>query len=247
MFHIEKKVKARSYDPARRQAASRQNRQRIIDVARDLMVEGGYRRTTVAAIATAADVHPDTVYELVGRKPDVLRELVEQAISGESRAVPAAERDYVAAVRAEPTAVGKLRIYAAAMKRIQRRLAPIARVVNEASPSEPVVAALWNEITERRAANMRTFVADVQAAAPLRQDLSLDRAADIVWTLNSTEVYLLLTDGRGWSPEEYEHWLADSWIRLLLDGDGTRHVPTIPPGASPATPGATYPSREGTP
>ena len=61
------------------------------------MVERNYRGTTIAEIARRADVHVDTVYELVGRKPVVLRELIEQAISGTDRAVVAEDRAYVKA------------------------------------------------------------------------------------------------------------------------------------------------------
>ena len=35
--------------------------------------------------------------------------------------------------------------------------------------------------------------------------------------MNSPEFYLLLVEQRGWSPEEYKRWLADAWIRILLE------------------------------
>ncbi len=63
------------------------------------MVERGYRATTVTAVVATADVHVDTVYALVGRKPVLLRELIEQALSGTDCAVVAEERDYVRAIR----------------------------------------------------------------------------------------------------------------------------------------------------
>ena len=207
----------RRYDAGGRQAKSAETRQRIIDAARTLMLERGYRSTSVAAIASEADVNVDTLYALVGRKPAILREIIEQSISGVDHAVPAEARGYVAAVRAEPDGARKLSIYASAVRHIQARLAPIARVVREAAPSEPSVAALWHEIGERRAANMRSFVRDVAAATPLREGLSVERAADIVWTLNSTDVYLLFTADRGWTPDDFEQWLGDTWRRLLLD------------------------------
>ena len=40
--------------------------------------------------------------------------------------------------------------------------------------------------------------------------------ADILWTLNHPRTYLLLLDERGWTPEEYERWLADITIAELL-------------------------------
>jgi hypothetical protein len=61
---------------------------------------------------------------------------------------------------------------------------------------------------------MRRFVADLATAAPLRLDL--DDAAEIVWATNAAELYQLLVGQRGWSPQRYEHFLADTWQRLLL-------------------------------
>ena len=211
-----KEVKRRGYDANRRRMRSAETRQRIIDAARSLMLTDGYRATSLAVIAASAAVNVDTVYELVGRKPLILRELIEQAVSGTDHPVPAEERDYVVAIRAEPDPRRKLAIYAGAVRRTQQRLAPLFRVIREAAPSEPEVTALWKEISARRAANMRTFITDVNTTGALREDLTVERAADIVWTLNSSDVYLLLTTERGWSPEEFERWLADSWARLLL-------------------------------
>ena len=216
MADVVKEVKRRGYDANRRRARSAETRQRIIDAARSLMLTDGYRATSVAAIAASAAVNVDTVYELVGRKPLIVRELIEQALSGTDHPVPAEKRDYVLAIRAEPDPRRKLAIYAGAVRRTQQRLAPLFRVIREAAPSEPEVTALWKEISARRAANMRTFITDVNTTDALREDLSVERAADIVWTLNSSDVYLLLTTERGWSPEEFERWLADSWARLLL-------------------------------
>jgi hypothetical protein len=89
-------------------------------------------------------------------------------------------------------------------------------MVQQAAPAEPQLAALWREIAERRAANMRRFVAELATVATLRVDL--DEAADIVWATNAPELYQLLVGQRGWSPDRYEHFLADAWHRLLLAG-----------------------------
>jgi hypothetical protein len=47
---------------------------------------------------------------------------------------------------------------------------------DQAAPTEPELAALWTEIAERRAANMRLFVADLAAVAPLRLERLLHRS-----------------------------------------------------------------------
>lgn len=216
MAYVARNVKRRQYDSSRRRAISTGTRQRVINEARELMLAKGYRATTVAAIASQAGVNVDTVYELVGRKPALLRELIEQAVSGADHPIPAEERDYVQAIRAEPDAAVKLGIYAAAVRAAQQRLAPLYRVVREAAPSEPDVAALWREISERRATNMRAFIADLTKAGSLPEGLTQDRAADTVWVLNSSDVYLLLTEERGWNADEFEAWLADTWRRIFL-------------------------------
>ena len=214
-----KEVKRRDYDNAARRAHSDETRQRIIDAARVLMVERGYRATTISDIARAAGVHVDTVYALVGRKPVLLRELIEQALSGVQGPVVAQERGYVKALLAEPDPARKLAIYARAVREIQERMAPLFMALRDASATEPEAREVWQAVSDRRAANMRKLAEDLRAAGGLRADLPIDEAADVIWATNSSELYVLLTVERGWSPDRYERWLADSWCRLLLSGD----------------------------
>jgi AcrR family transcriptional regulator len=225
MWVVEEKVKGRHYDNAGRRIQSAETRQSIIDAARMLMVEHGYRATTIAAIAKGAGVHVDTVYALVGRKPVLLRELIEQAISGTDRAVVSEERDYVKAMRAEADPVRKLTIYAGAMRRIQGRMAPLLLALRDASATEPEAKQVWQEISDRRAANMRLLVQDLASAGGLRSGLSIDDAADVIWVTNSSEVYVLLTVERGWPPDRYERWLAEAWSRLLLPDERRAGLP----------------------
>jgi hypothetical protein len=158
----------------------------------------------------------DTVYAAIGPKPALFRHLIELALSGEDEPVPAEERDYVRAIRAEPDPRRKLASYARAVREIHGRLAPLIAVLREAARGEPELEALRREVAERRAGNMRLFVVDVAAAGGLRGNLSLDEAADFVWATNAPEFYLLLVDERGWTPERFERWLTELWVRMLL-------------------------------
>ena len=225
LTEMRRDVKGRTYDNAGRQAQSAETRGRILDAAHDLIVERGYRAATVAEIARRAGVHVDTVYELAGRKPVILRELIERAISGTEGAVAPEERDYVKAIQAEPEAASKLAIYARAMRAIQSRMAPLYLALRDASATEPEAAEVWREISERRAANMRRLAEDVRTPGGLREGVSVDDAADIIWVTNSAEVYVLLTAERRWSPERYERWLAETWALLLLPDRG-REAPS---------------------
>jgi len=206
----------RRYDATRRRQGAARTRAAILDAARELFTERGYSATPMTAIAERAGVALDTVYASVGRKPALARLLIETAISGTDQAIPAEQRDYVRAVRAAPDAETKIAIYAAAIAAIAPRVAPVLTIIQQAAHAEPELAALWDQIAERRAANMRLFVADLATVTPLRVDL--DEAADVIWVTNAAEVYQLLVRQRGWSPQRYERFLADTWRRLLLPG-----------------------------
>jgi len=207
----------RVYDSSLRKEAAKLTRQSIVDAARRVFVDKGFAAATMPAIAQAAGVSLDTVYATVGKKPALFLLLIEMAISGTDDAVPVEEREYVRAIRAEADAAGKLRLYVAALRSIQQRLAPLFRVLQGAAALDPELAALWQNISQRRARNMRLFAADLAATGHLRPHLSVAKAADIIWTMNSPEFYLLLVEERGWSPKEFEDWLADAWIQLLLE------------------------------
>ena len=204
----------RRYDATGRRQAAARTRTAILDAARQLFTERGYAATPMTAIADRAGVALDTVYASAGRKPELARLLIETAISGTDQAIPAEQRDYVRAVQAAPDAGTKIAIYAAAVTAIAPRLAPVLSIIQQAAPAEPELGQLWDQIAERRAANMRRFVADLAAAHPLRLDPA--QAADIVWATNATELYQLLVGQRGWTPQRYERFLTDTWHRLLL-------------------------------
>ncbi len=236
MVLVGRPVKPRRYDNTARRSQSAATRQRILDTARRAIVHGGYQATTIADIAADAGVHIDTVYRLVGPKAILLRELIEQAISGRDAVVAAEERDYVKAIMAEADPERKLTIYATAMAHIHIRLAPLFLALRDAAATEPEAKQVWREISDRRAANMRKLVENLNTAGGLRPDLTIQDAADIIWATNSPEVYVLLTAQRGWTPERYQQWLAETWCRLLLPAP----PPVTGPGVdlTPRRPGA---------
>lgn len=207
----------RGYHSPRRVEQAAATRRAVLSAARDMFVSSGYAATTVVEIAERARVSLDTVYATVGRKPALLRELVETAISGTDQAVPAEQRDYVARIRAAASARDKITIYAAAITAIQQRMAPVFLALRDAASTDHDCGALWTEIARRRAANMLTFAADLRGTGELRDDLSDQQVADIIWSMNAAEYWVLLIRERSWAPDQFEAWLTDAWTRLLLE------------------------------
>jgi len=60
---------------------------------------------------------------------------------------------------------------------------------------------------------MITFLRD---AGSLRPGLSHKTARDIFWMFTGGDVYRMLVRERGWSPQKYQDWLADTLVQSLL-------------------------------
>lgn len=207
----------RAYRSTRRAEQAAATRRAILSAAGDLFVRNGYANTTIAEVAGRASVSVDTVYAAVGRKPDLLRELVETAISGMDHAVPPEQRDYVIGIRATPGAADKLRLFAEATVAIQQRMASVFLALRDAATTDADCAELWRQISQRRALNMRQLASELRATGELRDELTIDDVADIVWSTNGAEFWDLLVRQRGWEPARFARWLGDSWARLLLE------------------------------
>ncbi len=208
--------KTRSYRSPAREAAAEGTRGAILEAARRLFIEHGYVGMTMDRVAVEAEVALDTVYAAIGPKPVLVKMLVETAISGTDRAVPAEERDYVQSIRTATRAADKLTVYAGALRRMHPRLAPLVSALRDAAPAHEELARLWREIADRRRRNMMTFAGDLAATGDLRAHLDREEVADVLWTMSAPEFYVLLVHEREWSPERFERWLADAWKRLLL-------------------------------
>jgi hypothetical protein len=86
-----------------------------LDVAQSRLGAVGEVRDEARCIRRAdalPDAALDTVYASVGRKPQLVRFLIETAISGTGEAVPADQRDYVRAIQSAPDAETKIALYA---------------------------------------------------------------------------------------------------------------------------------------
>jgi AcrR family transcriptional regulator len=208
-------VKTRRYRSPQRRERAAATRLSVLAAARDLLQDRGYAGTTVADVARLAGVSVDTVYASVGRKPELVLAVIDMVLGGADQPVPADQRDYVQAIRSEPTARGKIEVYAGALARLIPRTAPLQEALRKAGDTDAACAATWRRLVSRRAANMLLFAAELRSTGDLRGDLSDQEVADIVWSTNAAEYWLLL-DQRGWTPARYEALLVDVWSRTLL-------------------------------
>jgi AcrR family transcriptional regulator len=218
----------RRYDSTRRRAQAAQTRQDILKSALQLFLEGGYAGTTINGVAAAAGVAVETIYRGFGSKAALFKGVMEAAIAGGAAraAMPPEGRPVVRAMIAEQDPRRVLELHAATQPGIHARARPLYRVLIEAAGADAELADVLNQLEAQRLTGMRRIAERLKGLGGIRQELSVEEAGDILWTVNSLAVYDLLVLQRGWSPERYRDWIASTNIRALLAGRGTRRPPT---------------------
>jgi AcrR family transcriptional regulator len=208
--------RTRRYEsPVRREQAAA-TRLRILEAAQRLFERDGYTPTTMAAIAEEARVSLKTVYLAFETKSGVLRALWHLLLRGDEEDVPVGERPWFRAVLDEPDPERKLRLNVHNARVVRGRIGRLLEVLRDAAPTEPEIAELWARIQADFFENQRAVIEDLHKRRALRRGLGVDRAADILWTLNHPDVYRLLVTERGWKTDEHEKWLADLACSQLL-------------------------------
>ena len=202
----------------RGQARTRLARTAVTEAARALFLERGYAGTTIEAISDRSDVPPATVYRLFSSKLGMLKALLDVAIAGDDEDIPLTERPQARALldATDLDPADRLRGFAGITSGIMPRAEPVYRILVSAADSDPDAAALLAEQRQHRDRGQEQIARALAGAGALRPGLAERDAADIIHALMSPEVYRLFVADRGWPPERYQHWLAESLISQLI-------------------------------
>ena len=184
----------------------------VLEAAAQLLIDKGYSQTTMAAVARAAGVSVETVYKTFGNKPALVRQVLGTAVVGDDETVALMDRaDMRAALRA-PTGAQILAAFAEASIDILARLGPLlATLLVAARAGEPELREIAEQAGKQRLTDLTRVIDAIAATGDLRADLDAARAADVLWSIGSPEVYLQLTADRGWFRlTDYRTWLAET-------------------------------------
>jgi AcrR family transcriptional regulator len=226
---VARDVKQRTYDNSRRAEQARMTRRRILDAARDLLLAHGYAGTTIAQVAAAAQVSPETVQKGFGTKAALAKAVYDVTLVGDDEPVPLRGRPEFAALDAEPDPARKLERYAAVGRALWERLGPLLDVLMQgAQAGEPDLVAFVATIRRESHAGASGVVDQLAAAGALRPDLTLDRARDELWLLIQPEMYRLLVGERGWSLDDVQAWFARTASAALLSASFSQPPPRRP-------------------
>jgi TetR/AcrR family transcriptional regulator of autoinduction and epiphytic fitness len=201
----------RGYDSSGRQAQARATRARIRDAAAELFVAQGYAGTSIAAIAKAAGVAPQTVYAAFGAKAMILKEAIEVTLAGGDEPIAVFDRDEAQRAVRATTAADAADALARQCRLIFERTADLLHAGDIAALDEPEIAVMAKGGAEGRLSDMTRTVEEVAAKGFLRDGVTVEQAVDVVWALSTPSVYRSFIHDRGWTPDRYERWIRDAF------------------------------------
>lgn len=209
-----KPVKRRSYDSSRRRAQADETRRAVVRAARDLFLEHGYGRTTVADIAGRAGVSVETIYSSVGTKAELLHKAWDITVGGDDQDIVFHERPEVLAIRSEPDLARRLMLQAQFSTQTARRIAPFQLMVQSAAGSDPAAAAMLEEMGRQRLAGISVMASE--AAKTKQLAVSEEECRDVIWSMTDGTLWHRLVNERGWSNERFAEWLGRLWVERLV-------------------------------
>jgi AcrR family transcriptional regulator len=211
---------SRPYASELRAEMARQTRRRILAAAERELLSAGYHATTMASLARAAGVSPQTIYDAIGGKAAVVKAVYDVLLAGDDDPIAMSERPEMKRALAQRTVAATLLAYAGVGRLIMSRVGPVLVLVLAEGAGAELRDFLATIDRERRIGNT-AVVRHIAERFGLPNGLSLDRAIDHVWTLTAPDVADRLVRRCGWTWDDYEGWLAAQ----LMAGFGQRTRP----------------------
>lgn len=204
------KKQGRPYKSTVRERQAEGTRRRIVQATRQLLEKQGYSGMTIEAIARRAGVSAPSVYAKFKSKTGILIELLDQSTFG---------GDYEELVRkalSASDAETSLRFAARIARRIHEAQSSTFDLLRGAGMVAPELAELEQQRESLRFERQEVMITHLRDTRRLRPGLGYRAARDIFWMFTGRDVYRMLVRERGWPPQKYQNWLADTLLRSLL-------------------------------
>lgn len=201
--------KKRAYDTTLRRELAALTRQRILDAARALLIEGTYSQVTMEEIALRAGVAYQTLYSVFRTKLAVAEAIMALDWPHLDAAIKLLE-----AVRGSSDPEEWLTAVAAMARRIYGPCVDLIRFTRESG--DPTLLKHYRDIQRSRYERLRPLGEVLEESFRLQPGLTGDDAVAVAWSLSGPDPYIQLVFDRGWSPDRYEAWLGATLRTLLL-------------------------------
>jgi AcrR family transcriptional regulator len=202
-----KRQSTRPYNSDSRRQAADATRRRVLDASRNLFVQHGIDRVTIAQIAEAAGVAVSTIYAIYQSKEGILRELMRATLFGQRfQSVQSMLRGITDPVRL-------IALSAHVARAIYEGESAELGLMRGSAAFSPALRKLEQEFEKIRFDMQKDRVTQLFKQRLAKAGLTLADARRILWMYTSRDVYRMLVHEGGWSPDRYQEWLS----RTLLD------------------------------
>ena len=195
---------------SRREEYAEATWQAVVAAARELFGEAGYSRTTVQQIARRARVSPATVYAQCGGKQGLLKTLMDSWTAGPL------VLEIIEACAAAQSATEKLNVLADGYVAIYRASGDIVRIVTDAAAAAPGAAEFLETANARHHEALLAIVAQVRETGKLKEEISDEDAARIIYYHFRFEQFTLAAETFEWGEERARDWIRQRVENALL-------------------------------
>jgi AcrR family transcriptional regulator len=204
----------RSYRSALRDRQAQRTRSAILDAAARHLERDGFSGSTLRQIAESAGVSVETVYATFGSKASLFAAVGERNLQvALRRLIPGGDlRSLIDGRDLE----AQLTVFGQAAPGIMGSNWAIVDAWRVGGATDTELAAVYRGASEGRRGWMRGFAEAWSAMGRLRDGLSVDDAADVLWAITAPDVYRLLVVEAGWSSDRYAAWLTGAARALVL-------------------------------
>lgn len=186
---------------------TRRRRANILAAASDLFVRDGYLQTTMADIAREAGVAVQTLYLSFRSKAAVLNAAFDVTLAGDDDPRPVLERPWHDRLRDQPDSRRALDVFIEEAANVVSRLYPLYDVVRAAA-ADPEVAELLERNKRQRFESFEQIMSEVAEKSGFTEELSVRRAAQVLYAVLSEETYGLLVVEQGWDVADWSQWVS---------------------------------------
>lgn len=183
----------------------------MLDACAELFAERGYEAVTVAEIAAAAGVAPQTIYAAGGKRA-LLNQVVDRL--DERVDMPGLMARVADASDVETLLAAAGEAWGTFFSVVGREVSAIAM----AAGSDGAIAAVWEEGQQRHRAGARLVAQRLHDLGALRSDVTVDAAAATIAFLAQWHVFRSAQRDYGWTLQTWREWFIDTVRRALVDG-----------------------------
>jgi AcrR family transcriptional regulator len=211
---LKKSIPKRSYQQKARAEAAAETRRRIIDVTREQLARAPLENVGLPEIAAAAGVARSTVYTIFGSREGLMVAVAEDLLDrgGFARIGMALRGPDV--VQAFETSMDVAMEMYSQEHAVSQALLSLSAVDRDASSAAA-------RLNFGRRSGMQRLAERMHEQGVLRDDVTVDEAADILWIITSFETFEQLYRGRGLTPKQVgERLMAITRRTLYKAGTG---------------------------